>query len=137
MAYMHDVEHIIENAKDVMTVRGDIVEDDSEVTYLTPSKVVQPSPWKKMRARKLKSPFLVTTKTREQLKNTLPNPDKFDPNMPIPNDITMKFFEYLEGNEDNLMDYHMCNVDKNFFNVLLKEASWLTDKVKSTFFFFY
>ena len=76
-----------------------------------------------MRAEKLKSPFVVTMKTREQLKNTLPDLDKFDPNRAILDDMIKKFFEYLEGNEDNLMDYHVCDVDKSFFNVLLKKAS--------------
>ena len=71
---MHDVEHIDEKGKRVMM--GDNVGDDSEVVYLTPSKVVhRDPPRKKMRAQRLMSPFVVTTETREQLKNTLAYPD--------------------------------------------------------------
>ena len=130
---MHNVEHIIEDAKDVMM--GDTVGDDSEVIYLTPSKVVQRSPPKKMRVGRLKSPFVITIETREQLKNTLPDPDMFDPTRPNSEDMVMNFFEYMADNEENALDYRVHEVDKSFFNVLLTEASWLTDKVKITFFF--
>ena len=87
---MHDVEHIDEKGKYVMM--GDNVGDESEVMYLTPSKVIHRQPRKKIRAHKMKLSFIVTTETRKQLKNTLPGPYEFDPKKSIPDELTMKFF---------------------------------------------
>ena len=132
---MHDVEHIDEKGKRVMM--GDNVGDESEVTYLTPSKVEhRDPPRKKMRAQRLMSPFVVTTETREQLKNTLPDPDMFDPIRPSPDEMVVKFSEYMareeEEEEENHLDYGFIVLDRTFFHVLLKPESWLTDDVRIT-----
>ena len=98
---MQKVSNIVRDAKEDMTMVEDIenrnnqmniVEGDSEVMYLTPSKVIHCEPRKKMCAQKMKSSYVVTTETREQLKNTLSTLDKFDPKRPVPNDMTLKFF---------------------------------------------
>ena len=132
---MHDVEHIDEKGKSVMM--GDNVGDESEVKYLTPSKVEhRDPPRKKMRAQRLMSPFVVTTETREQLKNTLPDPDMFDPIRPSPDEMVVKFSEYMareeEEEEENHLDYGFIVLDRTFFHVLLKSESWLTDDVRIT-----
>ena len=124
---MHDVKHIDEKEKCVMM--GDNVGDESEVVYLTPSKVVhRDPPRKKMRAQRLMSPFVVITETREQLKNTLPNPDIFDPIRPSPDELVVKFSEYMaheeeEEAEENHLDYGFIVLDRTFFHVLLKPES--------------
>ena len=89
---MHDAEHLLEVAKDDTTMEGDVVEGETEVMYLTPSKVVHRQSRKNICAHKMKSSFVVTTDTREQLKNTLSVPDKFDKKRLVLNDITIKKF---------------------------------------------
>ena len=134
---MHDVEHIDEKGKHVMM--GDNVGDESEVLYLTPSKVVHHDPpRKKMRAQRLMSPFVVTTETREQLKNTLVDPDMFDPMRPSPDEMVVKFSQYMvsEEEEENNLDYRMFILDRTFFNVLLTPESWLTDNIRITLILF-
>ena len=148
---MHDAQHLVEVAQDDTTMGVDVEQDDttmgvdvgqdettmgvdiaegaSEVMYLTPSKVVHREPRRKILARKMISPFIVTTETREQLKNTLPGPNEFDPKRPIPDELTMKFFEYMQSEEDERMDYTVAHVDKTFFNVLITPKAWLEDSV--------
>ncbi|KAF3441112.1 hypothetical protein FNV43_RR15022 [Rhamnella rubrinervis] len=56
-----------------------VIERNCEVQYVIPSKVTRREPRVMKCARKMKSPFIVITETQEQLKNTLPPPDNFDP----------------------------------------------------------
>ncbi|KAF3457328.1 hypothetical protein FNV43_RR01985 [Rhamnella rubrinervis] len=68
---------------------------DSDVQFITPSKVVHREPRIKRRADRLKSPFVVTAETRDALKSTLPPPMDFDPKRATPEDISKNFFEYF------------------------------------------
>ncbi|KAF3441103.1 hypothetical protein FNV43_RR15013 [Rhamnella rubrinervis] len=90
-------------------------EGDSEVQYITPSKVPHCEPRLKKRADKIKSPFIVTTRIQEELKNTLPPPDNFDPKRTVPTEITSKIFNYLIEGEDVYLDYGICDIKKEFF----------------------
>ncbi|KAF3438743.1 hypothetical protein FNV43_RR21507 [Rhamnella rubrinervis] len=64
-----------------------VMQNDSEVRFISPSKVIQREPHIKKRAGKLKSPFVLSTETRETLNNILPLPMDFDPKRPFPDDI--------------------------------------------------
>ncbi|KAF3438472.1 hypothetical protein FNV43_RR21234 [Rhamnella rubrinervis] len=105
-------------------------ESDSEVQFVTPSKVPYCDPRLKKHSDKMKSPFIVTTGTQEELKNTLPPPDKFDPKRTIPTEITSKIFNYMTEGEDVYIDYGICEIKKEFFQTLITEAGWLADEVK-------
>ncbi|KAF3445851.1 hypothetical protein FNV43_RR11028 [Rhamnella rubrinervis] len=105
-------------------------EGDSEVQFVTPSKVPHCDPRLKKRSDKMKSPFIVTTGTQEELKNTLPPPDKFDPKRTVPTEITSKIFNYMTEGEDVYIDYGICEIKKEFFQTLITEAGWLADEVK-------
>ncbi|KAF3438254.1 hypothetical protein FNV43_RR21015 [Rhamnella rubrinervis] len=105
-------------------------EGDSEVQFVTPSKVPYCDPQLKKRSDKIKSPFIVTTGTQEELKNTLPPPDKFDPKRTVPTEITSKIFNYMTEGEDVYIDYGICEIKKEFFQTLITEAGWLVDEVK-------
>ncbi|KAF3443700.1 hypothetical protein FNV43_RR13390 [Rhamnella rubrinervis] len=99
--------------------------NDSEVMELTSSNVVNRGGRIKTFGRSIKSPYVISTETREQLKNTLPN--NFDPKRPVPTDIHAKFIKYIESNEDEIRDYQVCDADKSFFLQLLIEEAWLTE----------
>ena len=87
-----------------------------------------------MCAKRLIFPFVVTTETQEQLKNTSPDPYMFDPIRPSPDEMVVKFPQYMVGEEEkeNNLDYGMIILDRTFFHVLLTPESWLTDDVRIT-----
>ncbi|KAF3438482.1 hypothetical protein FNV43_RR21244 [Rhamnella rubrinervis] len=105
-----------------------VIQNDSEVQLISPSKVIQREPHIKKRARKLKLPFVVSIETRETLNNIFPPLMDFDPKKPFPDDISMKFFDYLTSEMDEVIDYSICEVNKEFFRDLVQEE-WLNDKV--------
>ncbi|KAF3449534.1 hypothetical protein FNV43_RR10263 [Rhamnella rubrinervis] len=104
------------------------MQNDSEVQFITSSKVIVREPRIKKSAGKLKSPFIISTETRETLKSILPPPMDFDPEWPPPHDISMKFFEFLTSDMDEVIDYDICEVNKEFFRDLV-QGQWLIDKV--------
>ncbi len=107
-----------------------IIEDDSQdVEYLTPSKVVR-VPRVKRPAGRIKSPFVVSTETRHQLRNTFPLPNQFDPKRPVPPELTQKFLTYMQSDEDTPLDYDICEIRKDFFHVFLSNSE-LTDTVNN------
>ncbi|KAF3434508.1 hypothetical protein FNV43_RR21593 [Rhamnella rubrinervis] len=106
-----------------------VMQNDSEVQFISPSKVIQQEPRIKKRAGKLKSPFVVSTVTRETLNNILPPPMDFDPKRAFPDDISMKFFDYLTSEMDKVIDYSICKVNKEFFQDLV-QGEWLNDKYR-------
>lgn len=57
---------------------------------------------------------------QEQLRNTLPFPNQFDPKRPIPPNITMAFWKYMDSDDNSLCDYHICDIGKDFYRVLTK-----------------
>ncbi|KAF3432501.1 hypothetical protein FNV43_RR27241 [Rhamnella rubrinervis] len=103
--------------------------DDSEVQYVTPSKMVQREPHIKKQSEFLKSPFVVTTNTRETLKNTLPYPpEHFNPKRDFSKELSTNFSMYFTSDMDTLIDMTICDVNKEFFNILLNEGYWLNEK---------
>ncbi|KAF3436844.1 hypothetical protein FNV43_RR19597 [Rhamnella rubrinervis] len=104
-----------------------VMQNDSDVQFISPSKVIQREPRIKKRTGKLKSPFVVSIETREILNNILPHPMDFDPKRPFPDDISMKFFNYLTFETDEIIDYSICEVNKEFFWDLV-QGEWLNDK---------
>ncbi|KAF3457453.1 hypothetical protein FNV43_RR02111 [Rhamnella rubrinervis] len=82
--------------------------------------------WGAKDAGKLKSSFVVIIKTRETLNNILPPPMDFDPKRPRPNDISMKFFDYLTSDMDEVIDYNICEV---FMPLNIKDTHWVLAKI--------
>ncbi|KAF3433457.1 hypothetical protein FNV43_RR24559 [Rhamnella rubrinervis] len=101
-----------------------VVQNDSEVQFITPSKVVHHEPHVKKHADRIKSPFVVTMETRDILKSILPPPMDFDPKRASPEDISMKFFDYLLSNIDEVIKYGILEVNKEFYRDLL-QGGWL------------
>ncbi|KAF3443677.1 hypothetical protein FNV43_RR13367 [Rhamnella rubrinervis] len=101
-----------------------VMQNDSDVQFISPSKVIQWEPCIKKRAGKLKSPFVVTTEAWESLNKILPPPMDFNPKRPPPDDILMKFFDYLTFDMDEVIDYDICEVNKEFFRDLV-QGEWL------------
>ena len=63
---------------------------------------------------KIDVPLVVIIETREQLKNTLPDPDMFDPIRPSPDEMVVKFSQYMAGEEEEEeinLDYDMFVLD--------------------------
>ncbi|KAF3442906.1 hypothetical protein FNV43_RR16824 [Rhamnella rubrinervis] len=117
---MNEEGKICDEEKNVMQI-------DSEVQFISPSKVIQQEPRIKKRAEKLKLPFVVSTETRETLNNILPPSMDFDPKRPPPYDISMKCFERLTSDMDEVIDYNIYDVSKEFFCDLV-QGEWLNDK---------
>ncbi|KAF3455797.1 hypothetical protein FNV43_RR00439 [Rhamnella rubrinervis] len=90
-------------------------EGDSEVQFATPLKVQHCDPQLKKHSDKMKSPFIVTTGTQEELKNILPPPEKFDLKRTAPTEITSKIFNYMMEGENAYIDYGICEVKMEFF----------------------
>lgn len=100
-----------------------------EVEWLTPSKVVNVPRRVKKLAGKIKSPFVVTTDTRDQLRNTLPHSTSFDPKRPVAQVLMDNFDKYIQSDEDEPRDMDICEIKKDFFRDLLDPKGWLTDTV--------
>ncbi|KAF3455332.1 hypothetical protein FNV43_RR05780 [Rhamnella rubrinervis] len=124
-----DKRMVIDNDNENLNIQFSAVKyNDNEVIELTPSKVVNHECRIKVVGRSISSPYVLTTETREQLKNTLPIPNKFDPTRPIPTDIHVKFIKYIESNEDEIRGYQVCDANKGFFLQLIVDEAWLTEK---------
>ncbi|KAF3449840.1 hypothetical protein FNV43_RR05919 [Rhamnella rubrinervis] len=92
-----------------------VMQNDNEDQFITPSKVILWEPRIKKCAYKLKSPFVVSIETCKTLKSILPAPMDFNPKRPPSDDISMKFFEFLTSDMDEVIDYDICDVNKEFF----------------------
>ncbi|KAF3443111.1 hypothetical protein FNV43_RR17032 [Rhamnella rubrinervis] len=84
------------------------MEDDSEIQYITPSKVIHCEPRIKKHVGQLKSPYVVTTEIQENLKNILSPPTDFDPKKAPLDDVEMRFFNYMTS--DVILDYNVYDV---------------------------
>ncbi|KAF3453790.1 hypothetical protein FNV43_RR04231 [Rhamnella rubrinervis] len=129
--HMHDATEDVAMGDEggVLDLNMNMVDDDSEVQYITPSKMVQREPRIKKQSEFLKSPFVMTTDTRETLKNTLPYPpEHFNPKRDFSEELSTNFWTYFTSDMDPLIDMTICDVNKEFFNILLNEGYWLNEK---------
>ncbi|KAF3457403.1 hypothetical protein FNV43_RR02060 [Rhamnella rubrinervis] len=128
---MHDVTEDLAMGDEggVPNLNMNMIDDDSEVQYVTPSKTVQCELCNKKQSEFLKSPFVVTTDTREILKNTLPYPpEHFNPKRDFFEELSTNFWTYFTSDTDPLIDMIICDVNKEFLNILLNKGYWLNEK---------
>ncbi|KAF3455272.1 hypothetical protein FNV43_RR05720 [Rhamnella rubrinervis] len=97
-----------------------VIEDDSEVQYITPSKVAPRKPGIKKHVERIKLSFIVTIETCKSLKSTFPHPIDFNPKRAPLDVVSMRFFEYMTSDVDKAIDYDIYEVNKEFFRDLVQ-----------------
>ena len=105
-----------------------VMEDDSQVLEVSPK---QRETRTKFVGKLIKSPYVMPTETREELKTTLPFPEIFNPKRPIPPEVEAKFDAYIASTDDEPIDLREVLADKSFFLTLLIDEAWLSDKVNN------
>ena len=79
-------------------------------------------------AEKSNAPWIVYQSLRKQLKTTLPV-TTFDPLRPVSKEVADMMVLYLNEEDPDPIEYHYESVKKNFFEDLIKPATWLRDEV--------
>ena len=105
--------------------------NDSELQHLTPSKIpVNIFKRGKRPAEKKKYAFESKEGVRAYtLRELASEPLNFLDNRPVPEHVRQAFWSYFDSNEDLPRDYQICDINKEFYNVLINEEGWLTDTV--------
>ena len=90
--------------------------------------VVGYGPGLRRAAKKSNAPWIVYQSLRKQLKTTLPV-TTFDPLRPVSKEVADMMVLYLNEEDPDPIEYHYESVKKNFFEDLIKPATWLRDEV--------